>query len=162
MLATPRPLPVNGEPWVLEFKWDGHRCQARRRPDGRVRLDSRNGRDQTDVFPEITAALAELCAGRRLSLDGEVVALGVHGAPEFERLQRRVGVNPSPTLVSQVPFTFVAFHVLDADGPTVDLTYRARHEALEELNLAHRHLVVPGYQTGIASASLLQVAKRYC
>jgi bifunctional non-homologous end joining protein LigD len=103
--------------------------------------------------------LTELCAGRRLSLDGEVVALGVNGAPEFERLQRRLGVNPSPALVS---VTFVAFDVLDADGPTVDVTYRARREVLEELNLAHRHLVVPGYQTGIAPASLFQVAKRYC
>ena len=56
--------------WVYEEKFDGWRMLAYK--DGaRVRLVSRNGRDHTQRFAGIAAAVAKLSA-RALVLDGEV------------------------------------------------------------------------------------------
>jgi bifunctional non-homologous end joining protein LigD len=55
-------------------------------------LDSRNAKDLTLSFPEVAAALAEALAGRRVSLDGELVASSpAPGAPDFGQLQQRLG-----------------------------------------------------------------------
>jgi bifunctional non-homologous end joining protein LigD len=87
MLATALHLPINVAGLAVEWKWDGWRCLARRTADGQVRLDSRAGKTLAESFPEIVAALAEAAPGRRLALDGELVALGSTGIPDFERLQ---------------------------------------------------------------------------
>jgi len=56
--------------WIYEEKVDGWRMRAYK--DGaRVRLVSRNGRDQTRRFAGIAAAVAKLSARSRV-LDGEV------------------------------------------------------------------------------------------
>ena len=59
MLATARSLPAGGAGYGWEWKWDGVRVSARVRADGEVRLDSRNDKDMTSVFPETADALAE-------------------------------------------------------------------------------------------------------
>jgi ATP dependent DNA ligase domain len=67
---------------------DGGRAIARIRPDGQVCLDSRNAKDFTPAFPEVTTALGEALPGRRLTLDGELVAANpTTGAPDFAQLQ---------------------------------------------------------------------------
>ena len=72
------PVPRSNQ-WVYELKWDGMRVLAfvLRGRDGdanQVRLQSSNGRDITNSFPELQALapLADLFDG--LVLDGEVVA----------------------------------------------------------------------------------------
>jgi ATP-dependent DNA ligase len=59
MLASAREMPASGRGYGREWKYDSGRAIARVRPDGRVRLDSRNAKDFTPVFPEIATALAE-------------------------------------------------------------------------------------------------------
>jgi bifunctional non-homologous end joining protein LigD len=99
MLATARSLPAGGAGYGWEWKWDGVRVGARVRADGEVRLDSRNDKDMTSVFPEIADALAETFLGRQVGLDGEVVALDpATGAPDFVHLQQRLGTVGTPAL----------------------------------------------------------------
>jgi hypothetical protein len=78
---------------------------SRLRPDGQVRLDSRKAGDLTLSFPDVATALAEALTGRRLSLDGELVATSPttganpvqmaatasHHRPQASRINPRVG-----------------------------------------------------------------------
>lgn len=73
------------------------------RADGQVRLDSRNGKDFTLVFPEIASALAEALAGRRVTGDGEIIAQNpVTGASDYGQLRHRFGTHSSPELLARV------------------------------------------------------------
>ena len=72
MLATLTDRRDFGEDWLLERKFDGERCVARKEGDA-VRLESRTGKDLTGTYPEVRAALAAQRPDRFL-LDGEVVA----------------------------------------------------------------------------------------
>ena len=56
-----------------EIKHDGYRMVARRFPDGRVALWSRNGNAWTDRLPLIKAALLSLPV-ESVTLDGEAIA----------------------------------------------------------------------------------------
>jgi ATP-dependent DNA ligase len=62
--------PFHRDGWVYEEKVDGWRMLAYK-DRSRVRLVSRNGRDQTRRFADLTAAISKLSA-RTLVLDGEV------------------------------------------------------------------------------------------
>ena len=90
-----------GDDWLLERKFDGERCVARKDGDA-VRLESRTGKDLTGTYPEVRAAMA----GQRpdeLLVDGEVVAFDGEQT-SFSRLQQRLGIsNPSPPLVGEFP-----------------------------------------------------------
>src|SRR5689334_12394219 len=72
MLATLTDRPFSSDEWTFEPKLDGVRTLAFVR-DGRARLVSRRGSDQTGEFPGVAAELAERHRGA-LALDGEVVA----------------------------------------------------------------------------------------
>jgi bifunctional non-homologous end joining protein LigD len=161
MLASTRPLPTQGA--VFEFKWDGARMAARRRADGAVRLDSRNGKAFAETFPEVSEALSEILPGRRVHLDGEVVAAHpATGAPDFARLQRRLGVTPRPPLLAGVPVKYLVFDVLEIDGtPTVGLPYLERRRLLAELEIEHRALAVPEHHLDVDPVRLLELAAAY-
>src|SRR5215470_3705299 len=90
MLATLTDRRDFGSDWLLERKFDGERCVARK--DGaNVRLESRTAKELTDTYPEVRAAVASQ-QGREVLLDGEVVAFD--GAQtSFSRLQQRLGVT---------------------------------------------------------------------
>jgi bifunctional non-homologous end joining protein LigD len=121
MLATLTNRREFGDEWLLERKFDGERCFARRNGDD-VRLESRTARDLTGTYPEVRAAVAAQRA-RNLLLDGEVVAYD--GAQtSFRRLQQRLGVtNPSADHVAAYPVVFCVFDLLEVDGE--DLTHRS-------------------------------------
>ena len=86
--------------WIFERKLDGERCLAFR-SGGRVRLMTRNQKDDTGTYPELTQALAAQHAGDFI-IDGEIVAID-RGQTSFARLQRRLGVrHPGPDLLAQV------------------------------------------------------------
>jgi bifunctional non-homologous end joining protein LigD len=72
MLATLDDLPA-GPGWGFEFKWDGVRAITYLDADG-VRVLSRNHRDVTATYPELTE-LGMRLAGRDAVVDGEIVAL---------------------------------------------------------------------------------------
>src|ERR1043165_5529353 len=104
MLATLGELPVAGG-WAYEFKWDGIRALAYLGAAGSV-LVSRNDRDITAGYPEL-AGLAAAVGGRRLVLDGELVAMDDADRPSFSRLQQRMHVRtPAAELVAAVPVIY--------------------------------------------------------
>ena len=86
MLATLVPEPFHRAGWVYEEKYDGERMLAYKE-GANVRLLSRNAKDHTAAFAEITAAIAGLSA-RTLLFDGEVIVLDCHGVSRFQLLQR--------------------------------------------------------------------------
>jgi DNA ligase D-like protein (predicted ligase) len=114
MLATLTERRDFGSDWLLERKFDGERCVARKR-NGDVRLESRTGKDLTDTYPEVRAALAAQRA-RDLLLDGEVVAFD-GDQTSFSRLQQRLGTTaPSPQQMETYPVVYCVFDVLEIDG----------------------------------------------
>src|SRR5256714_3384495 len=114
MLATLTDRRDFGHDWLLERKFDGERCVARKE-GGDVRLQSRTAKDLTGTYPEVRRAVAGQRA-RELVLDGEVVAFdGLQTS--FSRLQRRLGVTtPSPELVAAYPVVLCVFDLLELDG----------------------------------------------
>lgn len=140
MLATPGPLPQQDGRWEYEVKWDGVRVLVAVEA-GQVRLRSRSGGDVTAAYPE----LADLTvpAGDAL-LDGEVVALGADGQPDFGLLQSRMHVrDPRPDLRARVPVTLLLFDVLHAAGRSLlDVRYLDRRELLGTLGVVGAQ--VPG------------------
>jgi DNA ligase D-like protein (predicted ligase) len=124
MLATLTERRDFGDDWLLERKFDGERCVARKRGDD-VRLESRTGKDLTNTYPEIRAALVAQ-RSRDLLLDGEVVAFQ-GDQTSFSRLQQRLGTTaPSPQQIAAYPVVYCVFDVLEIDGEVVT------DQALEE------------------------------
>ena len=132
MLATLTDRRDFGDDWVLERKFDGERCVARKH-HGDVRLESRTGKELTGTYPEVAAAVAAQSADDLL-LDGEVVAYD-SDQTSFSRLQQRLGVtNPSPEQVATYPVVYCVFDLLEIDGE--DLTHRAFLERRARLERA--------------------------
>ncbi|HLJ03636.1 MAG TPA: DNA polymerase ligase N-terminal domain-containing protein, partial [Solirubrobacteraceae bacterium] len=135
MLAKAGSLPADESGWSFEVKWDGVRAIAYVQP-GRLRLESRNGNDITEAYPELRALVADL-GMREVVLDGEIIAFDENGRPSFERLQKRMHVtSPSAVrrLMSSTPVVYAAFDLLYLDGhPLLEAGYRERRAALEAL-----------------------------
>lgn len=145
MLATPaRALPADGDRWAAEFKWDGLRAVAYLSADGGLRLRSRTDRDITAAYPEL-ASIAGLAGRRQLIVDGEIVAPGGNGRPDFAALQRRMHARqPSARLTAAVPVRYLVFDVLRFDGRSlVWEPYEKRRALLEDLPLAGPAIDVP-------------------
>ena len=127
MLATLTDRRDFGDDWLLERKFDGERCVARK-VGGDVRLESRTGKDLTGTYPEVCAAVAAQ-RSRDCVLDGEVVAYD-GDQTSFTRLQQRLGVaKPSPQQVAQYPVVYCVFDLLELDGEdltSLPLTARLR------------------------------------
>jgi bifunctional non-homologous end joining protein LigD len=107
--------------WLFEEKFDGYRAQIRLAPSG-VRVLTRNGRDWTDRFVGLTAALAALALGTAV-LDGEICAVDDAGRSDFTTLCRNIRTVG-------YPLTFVAFDLLELEGRSLlgePLSERKRH-----------------------------------
>lgn len=89
MLATLVPKAFAEPGWIFEEKYDGDRILAYKEGD-RIHLLSRNGKDRTDRFPRIAAAVAALPPATLL-LDGEVVVFDAKGVSRFQLLQQGKG-----------------------------------------------------------------------
>ena len=119
---------------AFEPKWDGYRGCLQMRPDGTVRLWSRNGTDLSDAFPDLIEA-ARLQIPPRVVLDGEVVAF-VDGRLSFDHLQHRMVSSPSAAarMARSHPASYVAFDILAVDTQDVrGLPWRDRRMLLDEL-----------------------------
>jgi bifunctional non-homologous end joining protein LigD len=138
MLATAGQLPTDDPKWAFEIKWDGIRAVLFVE-GGRVRAQSRNDLDVTASFPEL-ADLGEFLGLTTCVLDGEIVALGADGRPNFARLQRRMHVaNPREARrrAGLDPVSFVAFDVLYLHGRSLLAEpYDSRRADLESLQLS--------------------------
>ncbi|WP_245925372.1 ATP-dependent DNA ligase [Nocardia nova] len=160
MLATAGRPPDDSDLWAFEMKWDGMRAITLL-DNGEARTYSRNGREATASFPELADVLADTAAGRRLIIDGEIVAPELPtGIPSFRRLQHRMHIaRPPATLIASVPVQLFVFDVLAiGDTDTTALPYVQRRDLLDELDLAGTLVRVPPYWTGIAPAQMLDAA----
>ena len=131
-----------GEQWIYELKWDGMRVlvfitRGDTEAPHNVRLQSSNGRDVTNSFPELQAlaGLAEHFDG--LVLDGEIVAFK-DGKPNFNTLQSRMHVADPVDAARRsatTPVLFVAFDLLHLDGhDTMALPLENRRALLEQID----------------------------
>ena len=83
-LATLVDAVPTGNDWIHEYKYDGYRLLLSA-GGGTATAWTRNGKDWTDKFRSIVKAAADLPAG--CLIDGEAVALGDDGKPDFQLLQ---------------------------------------------------------------------------
>lgn len=123
-----------GRAWV-EMKWDGIRGVGIW--DGeRLRLRSRNGNDLTAAYPELTSVDLGLGSAPAV-IDGEIVALDVHGRPSFPLLQKRMNLAQARDIAqgaARTPVHLYVFDVLEIGGRDVTgLPLVERHEILERL-----------------------------
>lgn len=123
MLARSGPISSRGD-WAFEVKWDGFRAIVSTE-GGPLRVRSRRGWDMTPLVPELSAL--PIAA----TFDGELVAFGPDGAPDFPLLCERMLMRRSAIVV-----TYMIFDLLRVNGR--DLTgapYSERRAELEALDL---------------------------
>lgn len=97
--------PPAGSEWVHEIKFDGYRIQAHV-AGGKVALKTRKGLDWTKRFGGVAKAFKGLAD---CIIDGEIVALDDHGAPDFAALQAALSEEKTENLA------FFAFDLLFLD-----------------------------------------------
>jgi bifunctional non-homologous end joining protein LigD len=123
-LATLVDTPPKSEEWVHEVKFDGYRLLGFF-DKGNVVLRTRNGKDWTERFPSLAAALKTLRA-KDAVLDMEAVILNQEGKSSFQALQAALGDGGEPDeIVAYV------FDLLYLDGE--DLSKLALTERKEKL-----------------------------
>ena len=81
-LATLVDAVPTGANWLFEYKYDGYRLLLA--TAGAATAWTRNGHDWSDMFRGLVKAASELPAG--CLIDGEAVALGKNGKPDFQLL----------------------------------------------------------------------------
>jgi bifunctional non-homologous end joining protein LigD len=147
MLATLVAEPFDKPGWVYEEKYDGDRLLAYKE-DARVRLLSRNGKDNTGRFPEIAGAIEKLRPSTVL-LDGEVVVFDRKRVSRFQLLQQGKG-EP----------VYAVFDCLFADGK--DLRHEplsTRREALEKV-ISSKGVLLLSHRLASNGLEAYKIAKR--
>ena len=115
--------------WAHEVKFDGYRVQVQvRRHHATIR--TRNGLDWSAKFPEITRDAQKL---PDCTMDGEVVALDAHSAPNFGALQSALQRRQTATLV-----LFVFDLLTESDKDLRPLPLRERKARLNKMLSAAR------------------------
>ena len=131
--------PFDDPAWFFEPKLDGIRALVTIE-DGAISLRARSGRDITAQYPALVRALAEQPVATGI-LDGEIVALDERGAPSFEVLQQRMGLQNAEEIAvadADLPVLFFAFDVLHLDG------HDLRRVALEHRAEVLARVLLPG------------------
>jgi bifunctional non-homologous end joining protein LigD len=126
MLARAGDLPTR-DGWLFEPKLDGFRCLVC--THGKFTARSRRGWDMTALLPEL-AAMPD-----GLQLDGEIIAPGHNGHPDFHNLSRRMLRGEPGIAISYIVFDVVACE----GGTTTHLPYEERRQLLEALELNGTH-----------------------
>jgi bifunctional non-homologous end joining protein LigD len=107
MAATLTDRGFRDEDWLFEIKWDGYRIEAVVR-DGTARIYTRNGNDGESYFPKLLTKATWIGAQEAI-VDGEVVAIGEDGLPDFSLLQEATGG-------ASTRFVYQVFDLLHLDG----------------------------------------------
>lgn len=106
-----------GPGWISQIKWDGVRILTYAEPTG-VRLFNRHLGERTFHYPEL-AEVRSYCNAKSAILDGEVIALGDNGQPDFHEVMKRDGLRRLDRVKSvqqSVPIYYMIFDILYADG----------------------------------------------
>lgn len=148
MKAVLGSLPADDDRWAYEVKYDGYRTLALVDGD-RVRLQSTNGHDVTETYPELEG-LADGVHAAAVIVDGEFVVLDDDGRPRFDLVQRH-----------ERPGVLFVFDVLRIDEhDTIGLPYEDRRRLLEQVVEPGDHWVVPAHRVGNGSALLAASAEQ--
>jgi DNA ligase-1 len=125
--------------WTEE-KYDGVRCQLHH-ASGRVELFSRDLKETTGAFPELTESAPRL--GHDVLFDGEVLAHRDGKVLRFFELQHRLGRKQvTAKLRREVPVVLVIFDLLHLDGRSLlDEPLETRRRLLEGLGVEHPFLL---------------------
>ncbi|MET3922522.1 ATP-dependent DNA ligase [Arthrobacter sp. UYEF20] len=116
MLASPgTTADLPDKDWQFELKWDGVRslvvADAKQ-----IRLISRNGNDVSATYPELTGR--SCWPERDFIADGEIIAVGPSGRPDFGLLQGRMKLTKPSDVARAQPSTPVRLMLFDllSDG----------------------------------------------
>jgi bifunctional non-homologous end joining protein LigD len=107
MAATLTDRGFKDDEWLFEIKWDGYRIEAVVK-DGTARIYTRNGNDGETYFPKLLTKATWIEAQEAI-VDGEVVAIGEDGLPDFSLLQMDTGGQSTR-------FVYQVFDLLHLDG----------------------------------------------
>ena len=130
-LATLVDSVPTGNRWMHEIKFDGYRALVAA-AGTQVRVYTRNGKDWTDKFAPLVAAISALDLPPCL-IDGEIVAYDSDGNPDFSSLQA-VLKRGHGAQTDKDAFAFHAFDLLEVRGEDVSgLPNVERKERLEAL-----------------------------
>ncbi|WP_426997849.1 ATP-dependent DNA ligase [Pseudarthrobacter sp. N5] len=136
MLATAgTTADLHGSDWQYELKWDGIRALIVA-DEQKVRLVSRNGNDMSATYPELTdrACWPE----QSFTADGEIVAVGPSGRPDFGLLQGRMNLSKAADVAkvrASIPVRLMLFDLLSDGGD--DLRRLPLDERRERLEAFH-------------------------
>ena len=121
MMAASADRPFSNPRWIFEPKLDGFRALVLKR-GGEVRVLSRTGNDMTDRVPAVVEEVSQLPVDD-LVIDGELVAAGEDGLPDFTLLQRTMGLHRLQGVSDATPgtgaVTYYPFDLLYVDGRDV-------------------------------------------
>jgi bifunctional non-homologous end joining protein LigD len=137
MLAGHTDTPFDNKDWVFEVKWDGVRAILLHNKAKAINeIQSRNGKNITHRYPEITKAIGTVIvkSNESIVLDGEIVVLNKDGIPDFQMHQKRMNVESQRDiefLSNETPATYFVFDILYIDGRNV-----------EELQLSDRRKIL--------------------
>jgi len=146
MLATLAPEPFDKPGWDYEEKYDGDRMLAYKEED-RVRLLSRNGKDKTDSFPRIAAAIRSL-QPVTLLLDGEVVVFDKKGVSRFQLLQQ---VKGEPV--------YAVFDCLFLEGKDLRREPLAMRRDAMERSIGSSKVLLPSHRLATNGLESFRIAK---
>jgi DNA ligase D-like protein (predicted ligase) len=119
--------------WIFENKWDGYRalvfCSR-----GKVTILSRNHKDLTPYFPELLKAFEALnrskwINGNDFIMDGEIVVMK-NKLSNFSALQKRMGLEPIPRVLREMPVRFYAFDLIYFGGYALELISLLKRKAV--------------------------------
>ncbi|MDQ4130617.1 MAG: ATP-dependent DNA ligase [Actinomycetota bacterium] len=162
MVAVAGDLPSEAEDWAFEVLWSGARVLVTN-DAGRITLSDAQGRDVSEMFPELRRMGRSLGAVDVI-LDGVVVAVDARGQPlaDAANVERRLASRDerqARRLAEDRPVAAMLFDLLWLEGhPTTDLTYIDRRSLLSDLELAGPAWQTPANHRGDGEA-LLQVAR---
>jgi DNA ligase D-like protein (predicted ligase) len=131
MLATLTDDYFDDPEWIYERKLDGIRCLLLK--DGtNIRLMSRNNKDLSATFPEVTELVPSLCS-EDLVADGEIVAFS-NNITSFSSLQARLPIRDDKSEAAQTPRVYLYLFDLPYFGglSLENLPLTARKKALKE------------------------------
>ena len=130
-LATLVDTVPTGNRWMHEIKFDGYRALVAA-AGGDVHVYTRSGKDWTDKFAPLAEAFAALDLPPCL-IDGEIVAYGKGGNPDFSALQQVLKRGHGSQKASD-KLAFHAFDLIEVEGESLaKLPNIERKERLDAL-----------------------------
>lgn len=132
---------LQGSDWQLELKWDGVRAIVIA-DEATIRIFSRNGNDVTRTYPELTDR--GCWPEQPFVADGEIIAVGPSGRPDFGLLQGRMKLTRAADVArarKSIPVRLVLFDLL-YDGGT-DLRRLPLSKRRPRLERFHRPSACP-------------------